>query len=205
MNRWILSSSRIIPVVLAMALGSSWAVEKPADAPKPKPIAPAVTPPKPVQDETTVNAVKNDNGMPVKEGANGSQPQSADGADLRTLIGVNPHGLKRAEVPRLPPMTVRGFVQPHGQPPLALLEIGDSNRTFLVQIGTEIPITVVGRISPVGRSELTGLNAPGKSLVPQVRTADGQEQSQVILKVIKVSGQGVTVEAGLLSQTIIVR
>ena len=127
------------------------------------------------------------------------------GDDLRSLIGVNP-GLKRAEIPRLPAMSLRGFVQPHGGPPQALLEISELNRVFLVQEGTEIPITVAGSISPVGRAELTGLGRqrlPAKAPTPQAHDAQGQ--SQIILTVVKISNEGVTVKAGLMAQTMIIR
>ena len=86
---------------------------------------------------------------------------------------------------------------------MALLEIGELNRTFLVQVGTEIPITIAGRISPLGRSELTGLGGAIKA--SGIRANEGEGQSQIVLKVIKVTGEGVTVEAGLLAQTIIIR
>jgi len=125
---------------------------------------------------------------------------TSGGDDLRSLIGVNP-GLKRAEIPRLPAMSLRGFIQPHGGPPQALLEITELNRVFLVQEGTEIPITVAGRVSPVGRAELTGLGA-GK---PAGSESGVDAQSQIILTVVKVSGEGVTVKAGLMAQTLIIR
>jgi hypothetical protein len=124
------------------------------------------------------------------------------GDDLRALIGVNP-GLKRAEIPRLPAMSLRGFVQPHGGPPQALLEISELNRVFLVQEGTEIPITVAGRVSPVGRAELTGLGAAKTG--GSDAAADAQGQSQIILTVVKISNEGVTVKAGLMAQTMIIR
>ena len=139
----------------------------------------------------------------VKDGPKDSDTKPADGEDLRTLIGVNPVGLKRVDVPRMPAMTLRGFIQPRGQPPLALLEIAELNRVFLVKVGTEIPINVAGRVTPVGRGELSGLNTQNKQNAPVARTNEGQ--SQIILKVLKVSGEGVTVEAGLLAQTIIIR
>ena len=131
--------------------------------------------------------------------------RQADSADLRTLIGVNPVGLKRVDIPRMPTMSLRGFVQPHGGLAVALLEIAELNRIFLVQVGTEIPILVPGRISPVGRAELTGLISPGKFPTTQPRSPEGKEQSQIVLKVLKVSNEGVLVEAGLLGQTIIIR
>jgi len=123
--------------------------------------------------------------------------------DLRELIGVNPAGLKRVELPRIPTMTVRGYINANGRGPTALLEITELNRVFLVHEGTEIPIMVQGRITPLGRSELTGL-------VDQARPANSAgenagEQSQIILTVLKVSNEGVTVKAGLNSQTLIIR
>jgi hypothetical protein len=131
-----------------------------------------------------------------------SEPKAPE-EDLRNLIGVNPVGLKRVDVPRMPAMSLRGFIQPRGQPPLALLEIAEMNRVFLVKVGTEIPITVPGRVAPIGRAELSGLNAPNKTAAPATRSTDGQ--SQIILKVLKVSSEGVTVEAGLLAQTIVIK
>ena len=142
---------------------------------------------------------------PGKDAPAENEPRPADGSDLRTLIGVNPVGLKRVEVPRMPAMSLRGFVKTSGQPPLALLEITDLNRVFLVKVGTEIPLTIAGRISPIGRNELTGLGGPGRTPAAPANAGDGREQSQIILKVLKVSGEGVTVEAGLLAQTIVIR
>ena len=130
---------------------------------------------------------------------------SIEGPDLRALIGVNPGSVKRVDVPKLPAMTLRGFAQPRGQPSIALLEIAELNRIFLVHVGTEIPIMVQGRLNPLGHSELTGLSG-AKSVDTQVRNgADPSGQSQIILKVLRVTGEGVTVEAGLLAQTIIIR
>src|SRR5580704_14327914 len=160
-------------VVLGFSLAVS-AAETTPEAPKPAPSAPEpVAAPKPPQDETIVNAGKNPGKEPDKEGPRELQSQAPGGADLRALIGVNPVGLKRAEVPRLPTMSLRGFVRPHGQQPLALLEMAELNRIFLVQVGTEIPITVAGRLSPVGRGELTGL---AKAPAAPVRATEGQSQ-----------------------------
>ena len=134
--------------------------------------------------------------------ASDTAPVTAGGDDLRSLIGVNP-GLKRAEIPQIPAMSLRGFIQPHDRLPQALLEITELNRVFLVQEGTEIPITVAGRVSPVGRDELTGLGVAkpaGGNTGP-----DAQGQSQIILTVVRITGEGVTVKAGLLAQTIIIR
>jgi hypothetical protein len=133
-----------------------------------------------------------------------SETRPAEAGDLRALLGVNP-GLKRADIMRLPTMSLRGFIKPKGQPPMALLEIAELNRNFLVQAGTEIPVTVQGRVNPVGRSELTGLSGPNKTPAAPARPVDATEQSQIILKVVKVSSEGITVEAGLLDQTITVR
>jgi len=123
--------------------------------------------------------------------------------DLRELIGVNPGGLKRVAVPRLPSMTLRGYVSPQGSTPQALLEITELNRVFLVHVGTKIPITVQGSVAPLGRSELTGLaDAPGSAAAAP---NDANTQTQIILEVTEVTGEGVTVKAGLLSQTIIIK
>jgi len=139
-------------------------------------------------------------------GASSKPPETTaaggSGDDLRSLIGVNP-GLKRAEIPRLPVMSVRGFIQQQGRPTLALLEISELNRVFLVAEGTKIPITVAGRVTPVGRAELTGLGT-AKPTGPETGT-DAQSQSQIILTVEKVTSEGVTVNAGLLAQTMIIR
>jgi hypothetical protein len=127
---------------------------------------------------------------------------SSDAESLKQLIGVNPSGLKRADLPKLPVMSLSGFVQPHNGKASALLQIADLNRTFLVEEGTQIPITVPGRISPIGRSELIGLN---QTTTPPTQANDANSQSQIILKVVRVSDEGVTVEAGLIDQTIVVR
>jgi len=130
-------------------------------------------------------------------------PATAGGEDLRSLLGVNPVGLKRVDIPRMPALALRGYVEPRGQVPQALLEIAELNRVFLIQVGTEIPITIPGRLSPVGHTELTGLNDAAKPAADAARQGEGQ--SQIILKVLKITSQGVTVEAGLLGQTIIIR
>ena len=144
---------------------------------------------------------------PIKNGATQGQknsekePQPQAGTDLRSLIGVNAGGAKRTEGPRLPVMSLRGFVKPHGQSPLALIEIAEFNRTFLVQVGSEIPITIASRLLSAGREELTGLSGSSKS--GPARSADSQ--SQIILKVTKVNSEGVTVEAEQLGQVLIIR
>jgi hypothetical protein len=140
---------------------------------------------------------------PRNDAPRADEPKPSGGGDLRELIGVNPVGLKRVDVPRMPAMSLKGFVRMKGQEPMALLEIAELNRVFLVQVGTEIPITVAGRVAPVGRSELSGLAGASKAPAAQIRQSEGQ--SQIILKVLRVSGEGVTVEAGLLAQTIIIR
>jgi hypothetical protein len=79
------------------------------------------------------------------------------------------------------------------------------NRVFLVQKGTEIPVMVQGRLSPLGRNELTGLAGSGDASSAAGRNDNANEQSQIILEVLKVTNEGVTVKAGLLAQTIIIR
>jgi hypothetical protein len=106
-------------------------------------------------------------------------------------------------MPHLPAMSLRGFIQPRGRTPMALLEIKDLDRQFLVQAGTEIPITVSGRVTPIGRDELSGLPGQAKATGTAITTSD--IQSQIIMKVIKVSSEGVTIETGLMAQSIIVR
>ena len=160
---------------------------EPSDPPK----IPPVQPPAPVN--PAPEAAK-----PTSESAT-----RAPGADLRSLIGVNTGGLKRVEVPaKLPAMTLRGFLQPSGQPAIALLELAELNRIFVVQVGTEIPITIAGHVTAAGHGELTGLGGAVKAEAPAV---DPSGQTQIILKVLKVSSEGVTVEAGLLAQTIVIR
>jgi hypothetical protein len=128
--------------------------------------------------------------------------------DLRTAIGVNPNGPKSVEVPKVPAMAVVGFVQPQNRPPMALLELADKQdsglkRIYLVKVGTEIPVTVSGRISPVGRGELTGLSDAARPAAP-VQRDDSGEETQIILTVTNVTQDGVTVKAGLLAKTIVV-
>jgi hypothetical protein len=125
--------------------------------------------------------------------------------DLRSLIGVNPEGMKRVDVPQIPNMALRGFVQRHGADPIALIELTDLKQLVLVHKGTEIPITVTGHVTPAGHSELPGLD--DASRVPGAADAVGgpPEQSQIILKVIEVTEDGVTVTAGIERQTIFVR
>lgn len=139
----------------------------------------------------------------TQPGAGAPETRPAASNDLRDLLGVNP-GMKRADLTKLPTMSLRGFVKREGQPPIALLEIAELNRDFLVQAGTEIPITVQGRVTAMGHSELTGLAAPNK---PQAAPApaDNSQESQIILRVLKVSSDGVVVETGLQDQTITVR
>jgi len=127
-------------------------------------------------------------------------PSEAD--SLKTLIGVNSSGVRPQDLPKLPAMSLCGFVQPRNGTAWALLRIEDLNRTFLVQQGTEIPVTVQGRVSPIGRSELVGL---GPSAAAPPPAQDNNAQSQIIFKVTRVSDEGVTVEAGLIDQTIVVR
>ncbi|MGA2499958.1 MAG: hypothetical protein ABSH20_19645 [Tepidisphaeraceae bacterium] len=137
----------------------------------------------------------------AKDPSREADTHSAGGDDLRWLLGVNP-GTKRVDLPHMPAMSLRGFIKPDGAKPLALLEVAEANRVFLVQVGTEIPITVAGRIAPAGHGELSGLDDPSKTPVAVTR---GGEQSQIILKVLKISEEGVVVEAGLLAQTMIIR
>jgi hypothetical protein len=135
-----------------------------------------------------------------------SQPAIAagpsDAEDLRQLIGVRAPGIAPVELPKLPAMSLRGFVKTADDSAFALLEVTDLNRIFLVKKGTEIPITVQGRISPINQSELTGL---GESATPAQQPDEANAQSQIILKIIEVSDEGVIVQAGLNNQTIIIR
>jgi len=132
-------------------------------------------------------------------------PPTPPVGDLRSLIGVNPEGMKRVDVPQIPNMALRGFVQRRGADPIALIELTDLKQLVLVHKGTEIPITVAGHVTPAGHSELPGLD--DASHVPGTAdTAGGPpEQSQIILKVIEVTEDGVTVTAGIERQTIFVR
>jgi len=178
---------RLAAVVFTASVSSLLAAEppeqpKPAPAPAPVPTSPAPEAAKPAPDAPP--------------------PRGLGGGDLRALIGVNTGGLKRVEVPaKLPAMTLRGFLQPSGQPAIALLELAELKRIFVVQVGTEIPITIAGRAVAAGHGELTGL---GGTKV-EAPTVDPSGQTQIILKVLKVSNEGVTVEAGLLAQTIVIR
>lgn len=131
-------------------------------------------------------------------------PATTEADDLRMAIGINPTGLRRVDVPRVPSMTMRGYVQPRGSEPMALLEITESNRIYLVQKGTQIPVTVTGKVSPIGHAELTGLSDAAKPAAAP-SPADDKEQSQIILKVVGVSREGVTVETGTLAQTMVIR
>ena len=144
--------------------------------------------------------------------ANGAQTgdpttqQSAE--DLRTAIGVNPNGPKAVEVPEVPEMSVVGFVQPHDRPAMALLELADKRgsdvkRIYLVKVGTEIPVTISGRVTPIGHNELTGLSDAARP-APARSTDDANQETQIILTVTRVTQDGVTVKAGLLSKTIVV-
>ena len=132
------------------------------------------------------------------------------GKDLRDIIGIKTGELSRVEVPRLPAMSLRGFVKPRNGSALALLEIAESSapnsaRTFLVKVGTEIPVTVSGSVAPIGRGELSGLNGAPNTPAQPPRPESSSEQSQIILHVIKVTAEGVIVEAGLLDRTITIR
>jgi hypothetical protein len=126
----------------------------------------------------------------------------SDAEDLRQLIGVRGPGIAPVELPKLPAMSLRGFVKTADGSSFALLEVTDLNRVFLVKKGTEIPITVQGRISPIDQSELTGL---GQSATPAQQPDETNAQSQIILKIIEVSDEGVIVQAGLNNQTIVIR
>jgi hypothetical protein len=130
------------------------------------------------------------------------------GEDLRTAIGVNPNGPKAVDVPEVPEMSVVGFVQPHDRPAMALLELADKRgsdlkRIYLVKVGTEIPVTISGRVNPVGHNELTGLSDAARP-APIRSDDDSGQETQIILTVTKVTQDGVTVKAGLLSKTIVV-
>lgn len=152
---------------------------------------------------TTAPAVRQAAQDPASDPAKAPVPTpAAEVGDLRELIGVNP-GIKLVEMPHMPVMSLRGFVQGRGQQPMALLEIKDMDRSFLVQAGTEIPIMVTGRVTPIGHDELGGLQNDGKAPAAPVTATD--VQSQIILKVVKVSGEGVIIKTGLMAQTIVVR
>ena len=131
-------------------------------------------------------------------------PGPSDVGDLRDLIGIT-HDFARVEMGNMPEMSMRGFIQPKNpeKPAIALLEIKQLKRLFLVHEGTEIPVMVTGRVTPVARNELAGLGDTSKAAPPPVN--DAQQQSQIILRVVKVSAEGVTVKAGLMAQTIIIR
>ncbi len=126
---------------------------------------------------------------------------------MRNLIGVNSGGLRPIETPHMPAMSVRGFIKPANGNATALLEIKELNRSFLVEVGTEIPVMVTGRVTPVGQAELTGLaGLAGQGKPPPAPVAaDSQEQSQIILKVTKVTKEGVTIQTNVLSQSLIIR
>jgi hypothetical protein len=131
--------------------------------------------------------------------------ESTGPEDLRSLIGVNPTGLRHVDVPQIPDMTVCGYIEQGGKA-MALLEITDDKRIYLVQEGTEIPVTVAGTITPTGHGELSGLDDLSKSDNNQNPNSSPQQtQTQIILKVLKISDEGVTVTAGMERQTIIIR
>jgi hypothetical protein len=129
-------------------------------------------------------------------------PGPSDTDDLRQLIGVHAPGIAPVELPKLPVMSLHGYIKAAGDNSYALLEVVDLNRIFIVKEGTEIPITVQGRISPINQSELTGL---GQSSTPTNNPDTTAGQSLIILKIIKVSEEGVLVQAGLSNQTIIIK
>lgn len=87
---------------------------------------------------------------------------------------------------------------------MALLQIGDAHKVYLVQKGTEISITVAGDVTPVGKNELTGLPGPKGSDTPAEAAPKGAQESLVILKVQKITNEGVILETGL-AQTLTVR
>lgn len=124
--------------------------------------------------------------------------------DLRALIGVQLSGRRHVEVPKLPPISVQGYVHADGGDPMALLQIGDAHKVYLVQKGTEISITVAGDVTPVGKNELTGLPGPKGSDTPAEAAPKGAQESLVILKVQKITNEGVILETGL-AQTLTVR
>jgi hypothetical protein len=125
--------------------------------------------------------------------------------DLRQLLGiVNSQGLKRVDVPQVPNMALRGFIQPHGGEPIALLELTDQKQLILVHKGTKIPITVTGHISPAGHTELAGLDDGSRVPGTANPVSSAPEQSQIILEVTNVSPEGVTVTAGQERQPIII-
>jgi hypothetical protein len=128
---------------------------------------------------------------------------TSDADSLRQLIGVSPNGLQPVDLPKLPAMSLRGFINPQDGPPRALLQIDQINQTFLVEVGTEIPVTMQGRVSSRASQELVGLPNSGGAPPPPPQNTD--TQSQIILKVVHISAEGVTVRAGLIDQTIVIR
>ena len=105
-------------------------------------------------------------------------------------------------------MSVVGFVQPHDRPAITLLELADKRgsdvkRIYLVKVGTEIPVTISGRVTPIGHNELTGLSDAARP-APARPIDDANQETQIILTVTRVTQDGVTVKAGLLSKTIVV-
>jgi hypothetical protein len=149
------------------------------------------------------NAPSQASGAPT---ADPTTQQSSE--DLRTAIGVNPNGPKAVDVPEVPEMSVVGFVQPHDRQAMALLELADKRgsdlkRIYLVKVGTEIPVTISGHVTPIGHNELTGLSDAARPAPVRSDNDSGQE-TQIILTVTRVTPDGVTVKAGLLSKTIVV-
>lgn len=124
--------------------------------------------------------------------------------DLRALIGVQLSGRRHVEVPKLPSISVQGYVHADGLEPMVLLQIGDGHKVYLVQRGTEIPIIVAGDVTPVGRNELTGLPGSKGTDTPAEATSKGAQESVVILKVQRITKEGVILDTGL-AQTLTVR
>lgn len=161
------------------------------------------TPTQPVADSQPADLSPD---RPAPARASDAAPSQAVGSvgDLRTLLGVQLSGHRHVEVPKLPPISVQGYVHADGGEQMALLQIGDARRVYLVKKNTEIPITVAGNVTPVGKNELTGLPGPKGSDIPADAAPKGAQESVVILKVLQITTGGVILETGL-AETLTVR
>jgi hypothetical protein len=176
------------------------AAEAPVPEPKPEP-KPAEMP-KPVEPAPAEE--------PKKAGGNGAAPD--EGGSLRDrILGPVGGGPPRVEVVRLPEMSMKGYLEVVGRNPVALLQIQGIAQPVRVRKGDLIPVVVVGRIvsaNPLpARPPVSGGGASGRETPASVAPGSpaAGEQTQVYLKVLEVTAEGVTVEAELLSQRLMIR